>query len=432
MTPRLGIASLGGLFLVGAAQAALAEEAPVTAEGSAADHSAVPTPGKEWHLALGGFLQADGVLLDQSAQDQLSAAGSEPLNSERFLIRRAHLFVDARRRDLEGVVEMDMNTVKGMATGLARAEAMFARERPRWSVVLGLGLARIPFGLEVQEWDPDRYFLERSNVSRALFPGTFDLGARAQASWSFLRAQFAVMNGNPLGDASYPTRDPNAAKDFIGRLGVDANVAAKVHVSAGISSLKGTGFHPGTPATKDVLIWRDQNEDGIVQLSEIQVIPGRAATPSQNFQRFAVGADSRIGVAVPRLGNSMLFGELVWAANLDRGLLPADPVASGRDLREFGWVVGISQEFTAWAALGIRYDYYNPDVDAYRHTPTVLVPKDVSFHTWTFTLSLGGFSRTRLLLEYQHNRNALAIAADGSPTTLAADTLTLRGQMVFP
>jgi hypothetical protein len=239
------------------------------------------------------------------------------------------------------------------------------------------------------------------------------------------------MNGNPIGDASFPARDPNAAKDFVGRLGIEATIAAKVHVSAGVSSLKGTGFHPGTPATKDVLVWRDQNEDGIVQLSEIQIIAGRAATPSQNFSRFAVGADSRIAGAIPRLGNWVLFGEVVWGANLDRGLRPADPVASGRDLREFGWVVGGSQEFTSWTAFGVRYDFYNPDVDACRQTPTVIVPRDVSLRTWTFTLSLGDFARNRLTLEYQHNRNALAVAADGSPTTLAADTLTLRGQMVF-
>ena len=50
---------------------------------------------------------------------------------------------------------------------------------------------------------------------------------------------------------------------------------------------------------------------------------------------------------------------------------------------------------------------------------------------WTVTVSLGGLGRDRLLLEYQHNRNALAVAADGSPTSLAADTLTLRGQVVF-
>jgi hypothetical protein len=388
--------------------------------------------GKDWKVAAGGFLQADAVVMDQSSQDQLSPSGGAPLNTERFLIRRAHLSVEAHRRALGAVVELEGSTVSGMAVGLARAELMLGWTRPGWNLELGLGLVRIPFGLEVQEWYPDRFFLERSNVSRALFPGILDLGAHAQGSWRFFRVQVAVMNGNPLGDASFPARDPNAAKDLVGRLGVDSTVAGKVHISAGLSALKGTGFHPGTPATKDVLFWRDQNEDGIVELSEIQVIPGRAATPSQNFSRFAVGADGRIGAVLPRLGNSVAFGEVVWAANLDRGILPADPVASGRDLREFGWVVGVSQELTSRAALGIRYDFYNPDVDAYRQVPTVLVPKDVSLRTWTFALSWGGLGRNRLTLEYQHNHNSLAVAADGSPTALAADTLTLRGQMVFP
>ena len=424
-------AGFAGLLLAGAAQTALAEETPVSPERSEAATFAGRLALGETTVAVGGFLQADAVLMDQSSQDQLSPSGGEPLNTDRFLVRRAHVCVEAHRRALAAVIELDANTVNGMAMGLARAELGLGWARPRWSLQFGLGLLRIPFGLEVQEWYPDRFFLERSNVSRALFPGIMDLGGSAQGSWRFFRAQIAVMNGNPIGDASFPARDPNAAKDFVGRLGIEATIAAKVHVSAGVSSLKGTGFHPGTPATKDVLVWRDQNEDGIVQLSEIQIIAGRAATPSQNFSRFAVGADSRIAGAIPRLGNWVLFGEVVWGANLDRGLRPADPVASGRDLREFGWVVGGSQEFTSWTAFGVRYDFYNPDVDACRQTPTVIVPRDVSLRTWTFTLSLGDFARNRLTLEYQHNRNALAVAADGSPTTLAADTLTLRGQMVF-
>ena len=431
MKTRLGLAGLGGLVVVGAVQTALADEAPAPAQAAAATSAAGRMSAGETTLAVGGFLQADAVLVDQSSQDQLSPSGGEPLNTERLLIRRGHLFVEVRRTFLRAAVELDANTVKSMAVGLARAELAAGQTRPRWNWELALGLVRIPFGLEIQEWDPDRFFLERSNVSRALFPGTFDLGARAQVGWRFLRAQMAVMNGNPLGDASFPARDPNAAKDFVGRMCMDSTIAAKVHVTAGVSSLKGTGFHPGTPATKNVLVWNDQNEDGIVQLSEIQIIPGRAATPSQNFSRFAVGADSRISFTIPRLGNSVLFGEVVWGTNLDRGLQPADPVASGRDLREFGWVVGAIQEFTSRAAFGVRYDFYNPDVDASRQTPTVLVPKDVSFRTWTFTLSWGGLSHDRLMLEYQHNRNALGVASDGSPTTLAADTLTLRGQMVF-
>jgi hypothetical protein len=423
--------TLNAFLLAGAAESALAKEAPAVTAEPATGLSVEAPERKAWNLAVGGFLQADAIVVDQSSQDQLSPAGGEPLNSQRFLVRRAHVYVEAHRNALATVIEMDANTVKGMAVGLARAEVALGRVRPAWDAEISLGLLRIPFGLEVQEWDPDRFFLERSNVSRALFPGTFDLGARGKASWRFVRAQFAVMNGNPLGDASFPARDPNAAKDFVGRLGVDATVAGKVQVSAGFSSLKGTGFHPGTPATKDILVWRDDNEDGIVQLSEIQVIAGRAATPSQNFSRFAVGADSRIGATLPGLGRLIFFGEVVWGANLDRALLPADPVASGRDLREFGWVVGASQEFTTRAALGVRYDFYNPDLDGFRQTPTAIAPRNMSFRAWTVALSWGGMGRDRLLLEYQHNHNALAVAADGSPTSLAADTLTLRGQMVF-
>ena len=51
-----------------------------------------------------------------------------------------------------------------------------------------------------------------------LFPGRRDLGAKLSGSWSFLRYAVAVMNGNPLGDASLPGRDPNRAKDVVGTL----------------------------------------------------------------------------------------------------------------------------------------------------------------------------------------------------------------------
>jgi hypothetical protein len=419
-------------IVVGFVWAAVPAFAADTAVAAAPTTLANPSPAAApWDISIGGFLQSDGVLLDQAAQDQLAPASGEPLNTARFLIRRAHLFLEAHRSIVGGVIEMDVNTVKGMSAGLARAEVIAGAVRPSWEVEAGLGLVRIPFGLELQEWEPDRYFLERSNVSRALFPGSFDLGGRARGSWRFLRAQVALMNGHPLGDASFPARDPNGAKDIVGRLGIDTVAAGKIRVRLGASSLKGTGFHPGTPSTKDVLYWRDQNEDGIVELSEIQVIAGRAATPSQNFSRFAVGADARVDASVPRLGAMAIFGEVVWAANLDRALVPADPVASGRDLREFGWAVGASQEITRHAAVGLRYDFYNPDVDGFRQTPIAIAPKDLGFRAWTATIALGGMSRNRLVLEYQHNRNALAIASDGSSTTLAADTLMLRGQVAF-
>ena len=97
---------------------------------------------------------------------------------------------------------------------------------------------------------------------------------------------------------------------------------------------------------------------------EITVIPGSAAVASQNFSRFGYGADLRLGVHVPRLGATILCSELYWAKNLDRGVLPADPVSFGRDYREFGLYVGVTQELGQHATVGVRYDFYNPDADS--------------------------------------------------------------------
>jgi hypothetical protein len=393
-----------------------------------------PSTDQALGVQLSGYIQADGVLYDQSSQDEVDPATGAPLNQTRYLIRRARLHLDIDHGRMAGSLELDANTVNGPSAGVIDAEVTVrARARDDGGRPWGdasIGLLRTPWGYEVSQRDQDRFFLERSSVSRALFPGVFDLGLRARAGWRFIDVRVALMNGDPLADRSFPVQDPNRAKDVVGRLGV-AGARGRVAFAAGLSGLAGTGFHRGTPETKDVLVWRDQNEDGIVQLSEIQVIPGSAATPSQNFHRFALGADARITVAVPRLGGLELFGEAVWAANLDRGLEPADPVAAGRDLRERGWVVGFVQELGLHLALGGRYDDYNPDADASELRAIAVVPVDASFTAWTATLAWRSTGLDRVTAEYQHVTNPLGRSASGAPATLGGDTLTIRGQIAW-
>ena len=62
--------------------------------------------------------------------------------------------------------------------------------------------------------------------------------------------------------------------------------------------------------------------------------------------------------------SSRFYAELTYAANLDRFTLVADPVVLNRDLRELGWYVAATQELSPWAAVGVRYDRYDPDRDA--------------------------------------------------------------------
>ncbi len=258
-------------------------------------------------VRLSGYIQADGVLHDASSQDEVDPSTGAPLNQTRYLIRRARVHLDIDHTRMSGSLELDANTVNGPAAGLIDAEVTVRARTPdpsgrAWGNAT-IGLLRTPWGYEVNQRDQDRFFLERSSVSRALFPGVFDLGVRLRGGWRFVDVQIALVNGDPLGDRAFPVQDPNHAKDIVGRLGV-SGVRGRVAFAAGVSGLTGTGFHRGTPETKDVLVWRDQNEDGLVQLSEIQVISGSAATPSEDFHRFALGADARLRITLPRAGRA--------------------------------------------------------------------------------------------------------------------------------
>jgi hypothetical protein len=390
--------------------------------------------GPRFTVRLTGFVQADAVLYRQDSEDQLDESTGEPLNQTRFLIRRARLRAEAQYLYFGGAVEFDGNTVQGPLARILGAEVSAqwpAAGAPQPYVKATLGLFKIPFGYEVPQSDTQRLFLERSNIIRALFPGEFDLGIRVHGGWRFLRYVAAAMNGEPAGERAFAARDPNQSKDFLGRLGIDVTIRRGLRLAAGASGLYGTGFHPGTPTTKDVLTWRDDNQDGQVQPSELQVLLGSAATPSQNFNRGALGIDAQIAWEVPVLGELQIYGEFVMAYNLDRGLVPADPVASGRDLRETGWYLGFTQQVGPYVALGLRYDHYEPDADASQQLGATLVPVDSAFSTLAAVLAVQYGGMARLSLEYDNNRNGLGLAAGGTPITLGRDALTVRGQVVF-
>jgi hypothetical protein len=384
-------------------------------------------------LSLTGFVQADGVLWRQSSQDEVSPSG-DPLNQNRFLIRRARLRIDMDYGIVGGAVEFDGNTNNGYQARIIGAEASLRWPSPNPALPylsLTIGSFKTPFGFEVIQSDRDRLFLERSNAERALFPGEYDLGVRLSGGWRFLRYAVAAMNGDPIGEKAFPGRDPRQSKDILGRIGVDLKMGHAIGLAGGFSALWGGGFHKGAPATKDVLVWRDTNENGVVDPGEIQVITGQTATPSQNFSRYAIGGDLRLCIRLPRVGELWLYGELYWATNLDRALQPSDPIASGRDLRQLGFYVGATQELTRWAQVGVRYDRYNPDQDANDLRNGVQVLKDASWSTLAVTAAVRWPGYGRFIAEYEHNDNALGRTLSGLPTTLADDAFIVRGEVNF-
>jgi hypothetical protein len=386
-------------------------------------------------LGVTGFLQVDATLLDQTAEDELDPATRQPLNTERVFVHRGHVRLDASKGIVGAAIEVDANNIHGSQLQIIAAEVFAdvgsadAQRLP--TLLLSLGLTRIPFGYETLQHDLLRPFLEQSNITRALFPGSYQPGLRARGTFRFLRYDVAAMSGEPIGAAQFAAQAPTHSLDFVGRFGVHTDIVSGVTFDAGVSGLDGRGFSPGTPTTKDQLVWRDDNGDGIVQASEIQVIPGTTGEPSSTFRRFAAGADAHLSWKLP-FALLVAGGEFIWSQNLDRALFVSDPVAQSRNQRGTGYSASAVLQELPWNfAAGLRYDSYNPDADAANASGGVRVPFDASVSTLAVMVSVRIEAVMRLLFEYDRNHNAFGRGLNGVPASLAADALTARAELAF-
>lgn len=394
-------------------------------------------------LSFSAYLQAQ-YENHQDAQDQLNPSG-QPLNTDRFVLRRARVKVKKDWQYASAMIEVDGNSVNGPSFGLQHAEAsvLYRGSRPFSAPPLlevTFGLFDTPFGHELVESPKSRWFLERSLASRSFFPGEPDLGARVQSALGWFRASVAILNGNPLGQRTgFPLRDPAAAKDITARAGAELQPTSWLFVAGGVSVYNGKGFHPGTSAGKTSIQWKDTNEDGIIETTELLPVAATASTPSQTFDRWAIGGDLRLAFKTP-IGPTRVNVEVVVANNMDRGLFIADPVFTGIDSRELGVLAGITQEILGYGVLGFRFDSYNPSGDAQDRQGGKLLPVSQTVRTFSplVGLSLPGPAgdpsagatpgRARLLFQYDVNRNNFGRDPRGVPTNLASDTWTLRLQ----
>ncbi len=404
-----------------------------------------PSPSSVRDLEITGYLHVDWNAFRQSSQNEVNPSSGEPLNEDRFVVRRARVRFATDQGLVHGVLTIDANTIHGPQVRPWNAEASL-----KWPcntpyrgpaavaqstasepfLIISTGLIMTPFGFEVVELENERPYLERSTMSNELVPQSYDLGVRVLGGYKIVNYALGLMNGDPIGEQTFPGRDPNKSKDLVFRVGVSSEIVPGLRVDAGFSGLTGRGFHAGSAPSKDQLVWRDQNEDGIVQQTELQSIPGSPQTPSEGFQRFALGGDARAHIRIPVIGELTLRTELVRAKNLARGTFVADPVSSSRDLREIGWYVGATQELTRWAVIGVRYDLFDPDADAQDQRPFAVVPKDSSVSTWAL-MAMARFKKARLVAQYDRRKNAFGRDASGAPSTLADDSFTLRAVVGF-
>jgi hypothetical protein len=415
-----------------AAQARATNEAKASAE--AALQKSPKVAGSDG-LTLAGFIQAD-MYVKQTSEDQLNTSSGAPLNDNRFSIRRLRLRASTDQRYLAAIAEIDTNTTNGPQARPMNVEVTAKLPGDQVPYIAGtVGIFKIPFGFEIGQADYDRLFAERSNMERALFPGEYDLGARISGGWRFVRYALAVQNGEPLGESTFPARDPNAAKDVVGRLGIVSPLGGGVNIQAGFSALAGKGLHKGTGPTKPTVTWSDRNENGRMDPNELLVSPGSSGLPSLNFSRNALGADILVSARTSNFGNTTAYAEMTWAKNLDRALLVADPFGPlGRDLRERGYYLALVQDLGKYLQAGVRYDYYDPDQDSTDRVSAVVLLSSQAVSTFGMGVAarmrIGGLTN-RLLLQYDVNRNHSGRDQAGLPTNLASNAFTLRAEAVF-
>jgi hypothetical protein len=413
----------------------------VDAARAAAVPAAPPAPpaaetarASRWYdnVQLSAYVQAQ-VEFHQDSEDQL-AVGGQPLNQNRFLLRRSRLKVESKYRYAEFLLELDANTVRGPSAGVQRAEvsavyrgADAASDKPAL-IALTAGVLLPSFGREVPESPRLRPFMERSTASRAMFPSEPDVGVRLSGTLGVFNYGVSIVNGEPAGQpAGFPLRDPNAAKDILGRVGVAADVSSVVKAAGGVSLLNGTSTFRGTDGTKSIVTWNDFNEDGQINNSELSSTPGSAPSRSTNFKHWAVGADADVSVKTG-LGQTELLGEIVVASNLDRGLFISDPITAGHDERQLGYNVALLQDITKHALLGFRYDYYDPRADVFGKKNGKVVPFKASLKTFSPLVGVRLPHGLRLLGQWDIVRDHLATDARGVPADRKNNAVTIRLQ----
>jgi phosphate-selective porin len=382
-------------------------------------------------LRIGGYLQTQ-FETDQLSVDQLQQGGA-PLNQNRFTLRRGRLRLDRGWEYANATLELDANTTRGMNVGIRRAEASVlyrgnnGYELPPL-VMLSVGVTDLPFGFELLESSSVRPFMERSQGSLALFPTEMDVGMKLSGAISFVRYAFAVSNGEPVDTLNRYPRDPNAAKDYSGRVGVETRPLDALSISGGTSFYQGTGLHAGTDASKPSFTWLDINEDRAIQPNELQAVPGASAQPSLNFKRWAYGLDLELTLRT-NFGATRLVAEGFLASNLDRGYLVADPAVGQNDIREAGGYVALVQDVTRWGQVGFRASYYDPNSDFFDSLRGRQVPTSLSTTTLSPMVALHWQDRARLSVQYDFVRDSLAKDSSGVPTDAKNNHLTVRLQV---
>jgi len=397
---------------VGPTRAARAEDAaPADTSAAAPDSSVAPAPETLEEVAghVGGLtetvttLQTDldklkrikisGYLQErwegsESDRDSVKAAGSPAsyttYDARRFYLRRARFKITY---DASPWGTMVLSVDGGTDRPFRMLDAYGALYDP-WTIEhhhqLWFGQFNVPFGNEIERSSSVREMPERSKAENILFPGERDRGIKLQDQFgTHFETALAVINGGGINSGDFPTTDPSAAKDVLGRARVLFGF-----LDAGISAYGGKQTTPLTGP--DVETDRTRLGGEIQWCYEMPKLGG-GSLKAEAYKGHNVNSDSLSAlVAAPT------------SANPVRLLKPgADPAHLATDF-EGGYVTWV-QNVTERLQVAARYDWWDPNVD---------VDHD-QYHRVGFALNTFYKGQVRVTLAYEIPTTERALASGG-------------------
>ena len=94
-------------------------------------------------------------------------------------------------------------------------------------------------------------------------------------------------------------------------------------------------------------------------------------------------------------------------------------------------MLGLTQQIGSHVLAGVRYDWYNADLDASDALPVRVVPVSAVYSTTALLLGWRWSNLDRIAVELDLNRNPNGRTNAGLPTNLPSNTLTVRAQPAF-
>jgi len=377
-------------------------------------------------LKFSGYVQGRYELRNDSVSG-VDASG-RVTNFDRFQIRRGRLKATYAGKNTEYILQIDAT---GDGVALRDAEATFVDTWTPLGLRVTVGQFKVPFGYEVLQSSGEREMPERSRVIRALFPGERDRGLRIVGRYEKLRLMAAVVNGNFTNDSVYTTFDQNRYADVYGRAGVDLGFF--------VFSLSGQFGEKllTTPGAAARVTGTDTDGNGMIVGDEVTFVPATLPVIRRNsLWRF--GADAQFYYDIEGLGGLALKGELVLGGekNLAYRGLAADAC---RDLKQFGWIVTLVQNFGDRVGIVGRLDQWNPNRDVAGGTSmtctnaaTAASKDKITTLGGGLLLHVSGNLKASAIYEHLWRDASLAAASATAPSAwVPTDLFTLQLQAKF-